>query len=113
MSREFKCRIWDDDMDRYDYFTPNSMKMYIEIWSRHMLKGREIEQYTGLKDKNGVEIYEFDILDIRIDEPVQVFWQSASFMVSGGWLSGDDLCIYNECAEIIGHIHKEQTDDSK
>jgi YopX protein len=62
----------------------------------------EVEQFTGIKDKNGREIYEGDVLADGFDNKAIVVFKIHSFQVDGKFISGD----FNSSWVVIGNIHE-------
>jgi uncharacterized phage protein (TIGR01671 family) len=73
MKREMKFRVWDNEYKGWVSYSeyqslPDDFVLYKDCNPLFELRGRDgneqrfvVEQYTGLKDKNGREIYEGDI----------------------------------------------------
>lgn len=115
--RELKFRIWDGERFLHSSFGKKdaefiSLKIeggilpqYGGLINYH--KTMVVQQYTGLKDKNGTEIYEGDILKyefLRATIYYEVFWDE----VNGAWKNtkknGGNVGSWFDLYEVAGNI---------
>lgn len=133
MNREIKFRAWDNKNQKwllgYDYPNLGGFSMFGECilmgeWGHVVtsfmfekddkkLSDLRLMQFTGLKDKNGKEIYEGDILKFN-NHNCKVIWQSNSceWMLQQvdtegkGYMSFEYR--YRTDYKIIGNIYENQ-----
>lgn len=64
MKREIKFRCWDNVENKWRNFSLWDMFNYVYKFDNRYI----LQQYTGVKDKNGEEIYEGDIVSHLEDD---------------------------------------------
>lgn len=137
MNREIKFRVYDEDLKRMKYLnSPHDFICFDEEgngYYENMQTGlgewfSGLMQYTNLKDKNGVEVYENDIIDIHqtVNGYNQFVIQYDNYKFSAryynqktkqilGWYQYDldELFEINEAEkeiEVIGNIYENEVD---
>lgn len=127
--REIKFRVWDNLEKAYlneeDIAIDNLGNIFIfeiydkndtDLWYTRMLpdpdnKRHVIEQCTGLKGKNGIEIYEGDVVKVEGDgEIYRVEWINSGFGLEPRYNSPRYPVLGNvelrRKIEVIGNIHE-------
>jgi hypothetical protein len=106
--REIKFRAWDETLKKMSKIYGFVLNLNGEI---KVSIGFKVMQYTGLKDINGKEIYEGDILVTELNEILIVKWceEDAGFnLYYKEWIYYGKLGITNEKTKliIIGNIYE-------
>ena len=112
--REIKVRVWNGKDLRY--FNLDIGDLY--EMEGHLVRnpGSFITEHTGLKDKNGKEIYEGDVVRHDIGEEHEwggvheVIFSAGAFLIRGGkphgMRYGEPFNWYPHNLEVIGNIYE-------
>ncbi|MDS3874868.1 YopX family protein [Staphylococcus hominis] len=115
-----KFRAWDKDHKYMEYTDRNLIVSFGDngnvdatdlsnIYSTcNGMQNFELMQSTGLKDKNGTEIYEGDIVKNIYDEIYVVKWFDAAFYLEEKYNGGFDYheLHFEDNKKVIGNIYE-------
>ena len=112
MTDRFKIRVWDKEFNQY--WTDEEIKenaAWLLFPDNDNIENIEIEQCTGIKDKNGKPVFEGDILSDYDGFKFLVRWNALELkyvFIPVLKNNTEDLDIYpNEC-ELVGNIHENE-----
>ncbi len=105
--REIKFRAWDKGFKKMLDWEAVGKLMGAQYFDSLIEEEKIILlQYTGLKDKNGKELYEGDILRCKYQEKeINVIeWHGNGYWMTNNY--GEDYLPVKENMEIIGNIYE-------
>lgn len=113
MSREIKLRAWHmpfgpkGPMQEMVHGKASSILALAEMSPDEYIDEYIVEQFTGLKDSNGDDIYENDLVLLDPDDPpYQVIFDEGKFELSNDYLRlVYDLSEEHMDCEIVGNVH--------
>lgn len=124
MSRDIKFRAWDTKYKRMvKAFWIGSLAGQIAVVTHQTSMTAEIQlqefenyilmQFTGLKDKNGKEIYEGDIVEYKTHSSDELHTAEIKYLDGAFCIKKvGQLPLWNFTdLEVIGNIHEEKTND--
>jgi uncharacterized phage protein (TIGR01671 family) len=112
--REIKFRAWDGNRMIYDHrllLDNTGPNFLMDGHGEIVIGASNLMQFTGLKDKNGTEIYEGDIITHDIDGMIGIVTWSEGlyrFVIENlkQTVITADLCDYDYNPDVLGNIYE-------
>ena len=110
---------WGDLDDELTYIQEGMLHIYFRNWEQNMYESAVFQQFTGLLDKNGKEIYEGDLLEFAYRDEgkqfvgeVQYFEKFGSFgvVIDKAFETFQDLIEYDQFFNVVGNIFETKLD---